>query len=129
MWNKGKQMMKEPIFSIRLRDLRLKRNLNQADVSRQTGISSSAYNYYETGKRQPTITAIAKLADFYKVTADYLIGRTDVPDGLIITNLPSEFNEIGIKYITVSANELLKVLPKEIYDDILKSAKEKNTNE
>lgn len=120
--------MTKEIFPIRLKTLREMKKLNQKEVADTVGIPHSTYNYYESGKRQPTISVIAKLADFYRVTADYLIGRTDSMDGIIITSLPPEIVALGVKYITISAQELIKNgLPQEIYDQIINSAKNKDS--
>lgn len=45
-----------------------------------SGISFSTYQNYETGKRIPTAEILIKLADFYNVTTDYLLGREPAPD-------------------------------------------------
>lgn len=45
------------------------------DFCKASGISFSTYQNYETGKRIPTADMLIKLADFYGVTTDYLLGR------------------------------------------------------
>ena len=62
----------------RIRDLREDRDLRQVDVSEAIGIDQRTLSNYETGKTNPESFAIIKLADFFGVTADYLIGRTTV---------------------------------------------------
>lgn len=49
--------------------------LNQADVANIIGVSVQAYQKYEYGTAEPTFDAISKLADFYNVSVDYLLGR------------------------------------------------------
>ena len=61
-----------------IRDLREDRDLRQADVALAVGIDQRTLSNYETGKTNPDSFAIIKLADFFGVTADYLIGRTTV---------------------------------------------------
>lgn len=61
----------------RIRDLREDMDLRQIDVSKATGIDQKTLSNYETGKTNPDSLAIIKLADFFNVSADYLIGRTD----------------------------------------------------
>ena len=61
-----------------IRDLREDRDLRQADVALAVGIDQRTLSNYETGKTNPDSFAIVKLADFFGVTADYLIGRTTV---------------------------------------------------
>lgn len=54
---------------------RKKRELTQAEVAKILNISRVAYTLYETGKNMPTTESILKLADLYKVSTDYLLGR------------------------------------------------------
>lgn len=61
----------------RIRDLREDRDLRQIDVADATGIDQKTLSNYETGKTNPDSYAIIKLCDFFDVSADYLIGRTD----------------------------------------------------
>lgn len=63
------------VFSERLKKERKKSGLTQEDVAKQLGITRSAYTYYETDKTQPSLETAAKLADIFKVSLDYLIGR------------------------------------------------------
>lgn len=61
----------------RIRELREDRDLRQIDVSNATGIDQKTLSNYETGKTNPDSTAIIKLADFFGVTCDYLLGVTE----------------------------------------------------
>ncbi len=64
-------------LSIRLRELREERNLLQKDIANLLNITTSAYGYYEQGKREPDTHVVNSLADFYDVSSDYLLGRTN----------------------------------------------------
>lgn len=70
-------MPEEVILMNRIRDLREDRDLRQIDVANATGIDQKTLSNYETGKTNPDSYAIIKLCDFFDVSADYLIGRTD----------------------------------------------------
>lgn len=48
------------------------------EVADDVGISRASLEYYEKGKRKPDIEILAKFADYFGVSADYLLGRTDV---------------------------------------------------
>lgn len=61
----------------RIRELREDRDLRQTDVSSATGIDQRTLSNYETGKTNPDSYAIIKLADYFGVSADYLLGRDD----------------------------------------------------
>ncbi|WP_372780250.1 helix-turn-helix domain-containing protein [Priestia aryabhattai] len=69
------------MFSVRLTSLRKKKNVTQQKVADYLGITRPAYTAYEQGKRQPDYETLTKIADFFDVTVDYLIGRTDDPQG------------------------------------------------
>lgn len=58
-----------------LKKLRKERGLNQATLAKHLDISVSAYGNYELGQREPSIENLNKLADFYGVSVDYLIGH------------------------------------------------------
>ena len=61
----------------RIKELREDRDLRQIDLSNATGIDQKTISNYETGKTNPDSWAIIKLADFFGVTCDYLLGLTD----------------------------------------------------
>lgn len=61
----------------RIRELREDRDLRQLDVSIATGIDQRTLSNYETEKTFPDSYAIIKLADFFDVSADYLLGRSN----------------------------------------------------
>ena len=60
----------------RLRDLREDKDLRQEDVAEILGISQTVYSRYERGFQTIPVVHLLKLADFYQVSADYLLGRT-----------------------------------------------------
>lgn len=60
----------------RIRALREDRDLRQIDVSNATGIDQKTLSNYETGKTQPDSDALIRLADFFDVSIDYLVGRS-----------------------------------------------------
>lgn len=63
----------------RFLSLRKEHSLSQKDVAEALFVKQNAYSYYENGGRDiPTITLI-RLADFYDVSVDYILGRTDNP--------------------------------------------------
>ena len=61
----------------RIKQLREDRDLRQIDVSAATGIDQKTISNYETGKTSPDSYSIIKLADFFGVTTDYLLGCSD----------------------------------------------------
>lgn len=61
----------------RIKQLRKARGLRQADVARETCIDQKTLSNYETGRTNPDSYAIVQMADFFGVTADYLLGLSD----------------------------------------------------
>lgn len=61
----------------RLKNLRIARNLKQVDMASFLGIDRTTYVKYESGTNEPSKDTIIKLADFFNVSVDYLIERTD----------------------------------------------------
>lgn len=66
-------------FHERLKDLRISRNLTQKDVYTTVGLSMLGYQRYEYGDRTPPLPTLLALADFFDVSLDYLVGRSDEP--------------------------------------------------
>ncbi len=65
------------IFSERLMELRKERGLSQATVARDLSVSLGIVCYWETNKSDPTASNIAKIAKYFNVTSDYLLGLSD----------------------------------------------------
>ena len=61
----------------RLKELRIEKELSQAQLAKATGFSQSSIGYWETGQRVPNATAVITLARFFDVTTDYLLGEQD----------------------------------------------------
>ena len=67
-------------FSSRLKAIRTKKRVYQREVAEALGISVRAYQTYEAGEYEPSIANLIALADYFQVSTDYLLGRTDEPD-------------------------------------------------
>lgn len=59
--------------------IRVSRDITQLKVQMDTGISQSTISKYETGESVPTVENLMLLADYYKVSLDYLMDRTKDP--------------------------------------------------
>lgn len=62
----------------RIKDLREDRDLRQSDVAKATAIDQRTLSNYETEKTNPDSYALIKLEDFFDVSIDYLVGRSDM---------------------------------------------------
>ena len=64
----------------KLRYLRKSRGYTQIALQMQTGIEQALLSKYENGERIPPTETLLKLADFYRVSLDYLLCRTENPE-------------------------------------------------
>lgn len=64
----------------RIRDLREDKDLNQTKVAKILGMSQTGYSKYETGENDIPTNILIKLADFYGVSVDYILNRTNNPE-------------------------------------------------
>ena len=68
------------MYGNRLRDLREDRDLKQKDIAQYLQIHQTTYSDYELGALNIPVSALHKLADFYGVSIDYLLQRTNVKE-------------------------------------------------
>lgn len=71
--------MDPKIFAERLRILRERHEMTQEELAERLHLSKKTISAYETGRAQPTLSTLAKIADILNTTADYLLGTTDDP--------------------------------------------------
>ena len=67
------------LYFRRFYDLREDRDYKKKEVAKYLGIHPTVYSRYEKGVREVPIEILIKLAEYYGVSTDYLLGRTDVP--------------------------------------------------
>ena len=63
-----------------IQDARKSHGLLQSDIAKILGITTQQYQLYESGKREIPAHKLIALADYYNVSVDYLLGRTDLKD-------------------------------------------------
>jgi transcriptional regulator with XRE-family HTH domain len=61
----------------RLKDLRAERKIGQNQLAKELGLSNASISYWENGKQEPGAAALMKLAQFFNVSADYILGLSD----------------------------------------------------
>ena len=66
--------------STNLKKLRLQKKKTQLNVQLETGIEQALLSKYESGKRIPPTETLMVLADYYEVSMDYIMGRTENPN-------------------------------------------------
>ena len=68
------------LFSVRIKQLRKQNRLTQEQLGQVIGVSKYAILLYEKGKNFPDARGLIGLADYFRVSIDYLVGRTDNPE-------------------------------------------------
>ena len=62
---------------MRLKELRKSKNLSQIRLAMELKLNQNTISRYENGEREPGIAELISIADYFDVSVDYLIGRTD----------------------------------------------------
>lgn len=108
----------------KLTEIRKSHNLTMKQVAEGIGMKPDSYRNYESGRLQPNLDTICKLADFYNVTTDFLLGR-DTTEKTPMDDLACEFNMTALEQ-KILDNYL--ALPKDMRKDFMgfleKSVKE-----
>ena len=109
-----------------LKELRNKSGLSQQDLAEDIGLSKSSISMYEAGEREPSIDVAKRLADYFDVTVDYLLGYGNSfkdrlkslrnENGISQTNLA---NKVGLSKSTIGAYETGDIAPSIAALDIL----------
>lgn len=79
-------------FGSRLRELRSNKKLTQKELGSILSISESAVGMYERGEREPSFDLTRKISNYFEVSVDYLLGRTDDPSSTK-NDLPDELKD------------------------------------
>ncbi|MGA9173778.1 MAG: helix-turn-helix transcriptional regulator [Thermoactinomyces sp.] len=97
-------------FGQRLRFLREQRGLTQVDLAKKTGIKNHTLSNYERDERFPTPDSLAKLADFFGVTTDYLLyGKTEGPKPTLDDFLANN-EEIIFQGVKLDERDIQKII-------------------
>lgn len=89
----------------RMLELRKQQGKNQADVAAYLGLTVAAYQNYETGRREAGYDTICKLADYFHVTTDYLLGRAPQTDPMALLVSQSDLSPEAQEEIYMSLPE------------------------
>lgn len=66
-------------FTERLLSLKSQKNISYDVIAHDIGISLRALKYYSSAEREPSMSTLISLADYFDVSLDYLVGRSDNP--------------------------------------------------
>ncbi len=91
-------------FGTRLKQLRTKKKLTQAGLGKILALRESTISCYESNKRKPDLDIIKKIAEFFNVTTDYLLGRTDQPNVLSVDNFKDYLSPDEYEFVAQQKN-------------------------
>ena len=109
------------MFALRLKELREKKGLSQKAFSAKLGVSQSTVGMWESQKREPNFETTEKIANFFGVSTDYLLGRTDEPK-------PVDLDK-DVRFALYSESEELTDDDKQAVLDFVRFLKSKNKKE
>jgi transcriptional regulator with XRE-family HTH domain len=89
---------------MRLKEIRDQAGLTQVQAAKALGLTQPAYSRYESGARKPSFKLLFKLADFYNVTIDYILGYSSMDIPQLYRNIPNPVREAN----TLRLKELRK---------------------
>jgi len=78
----------------RIKLLRENRELSQLELAKILDVGNSSLSMYESNTRKPDYEVIKKIADYFNVTTDYLLGLTEVPNQIYHDQILEEYPEI-----------------------------------
>lgn len=104
----------------RLKKLRKEGKLTQKDIATFLNISQPAYQQFESGKKKMNLETMEKLADFFNVSTDYLLGKTDFPDPELEVDIDNAIDN-SVAYdgtpITDNDREIIKNFLKDYFSN------------
>lgn len=114
-----------------IKKLRKEKGISQDELSKSIGVAISSIGSYEINARQPSYDVLRKIADYFEVTTDYLLERTSIPNGTIVTpknneeaELIKQIKEIGVESVSMIKDAYNSGLSVEDLKKILELAKD-----
>lgn len=68
-----------PSFSSRIKELRNSKGLTMEQLAKDLGTTRATISNFENEQRKPSLDMVIKIADYFQISIDYLVGRTDDP--------------------------------------------------
>ena len=72
--------MSRVVSILRLKEVRKKRNISQLKLAMDLDMNQNSISRYETGEREADYATLIRFADYFNVSVDYLLGRTNNPE-------------------------------------------------
>lgn len=101
----------------RIKKLRQEKNISQSALASYLGVTQQTVSAYESGDREPDLETLNKIADFFDVSVDYLLGRTDIRNTADrIAQILKDDPELLEFWEDLSSRENLKIMFKQAKD-------------
>lgn len=104
-------MAESNTLSERLKECRKKKGVKQSEVADRLNVQRRIISYYESGTRKPNLKDLIMLADFYNVSLDYLIGRTDTPTTDKDLRFICDYTGLSDKTVTLLHSRIIERVP------------------
>lgn len=101
-------------FKERLKSLRKERKLTQSALGSILNYGYTAISNYESGRNEPSITDLKKIAEFFDVSMDYLLCVNDIRNPYVERDYPEQFNEFKNIYTMLDNDK------REMLDDFMR---------
>ena len=69
--------MKNNVFGTRLKELRIEKGLSQKKFGELLGFCNQTISFWETGSREPDVDTLLEISDFFEISLEYLLGKTN----------------------------------------------------
>ncbi len=92
----------------RIKDLRAEKSVSQNELAKALGLTQQAISAYENGLREPDLETLQKIADFFDVSIDYLLGKSDIrnPEKIVQDKLTEKDKKDIAKDLEKMMNDL-----------------------
>lgn len=122
------------MYAERIKKIRTEKGKTQTEIAKVLDISYQAYAHYEKGRREPTPDQLIKLADYYGITVDYLLGHNKTAQGWTeadqaqgIGKYPTYLSDREKELIEIGS-EILRIHGEQYYDTVISMLKALITN-
>lgn len=114
----------------RIKELRKQRGMSQSELAQKIDVSTSAVGMYEQGRREPDTSTLLKIARFFDVSVDFLIGASDIETSFDINSISKNIakdllNQPALMfnaelYTSDELDDLSKIIEKSVRDALVK---------
>ena len=113
------------MIGARLKNLRQKKGITQNELGAILGVGKTTISQYESETRSPDTNMLQRIADFFDVTSDYLLGRTDTPNTVTLEGdqIPESLRNVDVELIEMIKEAKESGLTKSELEEILEFAR------